>query len=471
MSQKTISLPSAVSLVITSMIGVGVFTSIGFQLPGLPSGFPILMLWVVGGIASLCGALCYAELVAMMPKSGGEYHILREAYHPMAGFLAGWISITAGFAAPIAAITVIFGRYFQQVLGTSIKGFAITLPQWLTMRFDLPGIGAISFPPHIIQVTGDQIIGSILIVVIAAIHFGSLRFIGGFLTATTGLKVALILAFLIGALFGVDANSPSLAPKAGDFGLVMSKDFATSLVYVMFAYLGWNGAAYVASEVKDPQRNVPLAFCLGILFVMALYIGLNAAFLWCAPWDQMKDRPDAGIVAAKAIFGENGGKLLGGLIAFGIISTTAGFTWAGSRVNQRIGQDFASLGFLARLNRQGAPAVALVLQTVIALIVLFSGTFDQVTHYLMCQLNVCSMLAVLAVVIMRWRAPQTERPFRVPWYPLPPIVFLGVGLWMLIFQVRERPWETAWGLLTLLIGGAIYLAVQTHQRKTGKTNA
>ena len=438
MSPKTISLPSAVSLVITSMIGVGVFTSVGFQLLGLPSGFAILMLWVVGGIVSLCGALCFAELVAMMPKSGGEYHILREAYHPMAGFIAGWISITAGFAAPIAAVAMAFGKY-AHTLGLDL------LPQ--------------------------NMMAAALIIVIAIIHFGSLRFIGGFLTATTVLKVGLILSFLVGALFASKGRSPSLAPKAGDLALITSPDFATSLVYVMFAYLGWNGAAYVASEVRDPQRNVPLAFCLGILVVMVLYIVLNAVFLWCAPWDAMKGQVEAGLIAAKAIFGEKGGRFMGGLIAFGIISTVAGFTWAGSRVNQRIGQDFASLGFLASLNRWGAPAIALVLQTAISLVMLFSGTFDQVINYLMSQLILCSMLAVLAVTIMRWRAPHAGRPFKVPLYPLPPVIFLGVSLWMLIFQVRARPSETAWGLLTLVIGSAIYAAVHLHQRKSGKANA
>jgi basic amino acid/polyamine antiporter, APA family len=438
MSPKTISLPSAVSLVITSMIGVGVFTSVGFQLLGLPSGFAILMLWVVGGVVSLCGALCYAELVAMMPKSGGEYHILREAYHPMAGFLAGWISITAGFAAPIAAVAMAFSKY-AHTLGLN------AMPQ--------------------------NVMAAVLIVGIAAIHFGSLRFIGGFLTATTFLKVGLILAFLVGAVFATTGGNASFAPKAGDFALITSPDFATSLVYVMFAYLGWNGAAYVASEVRDPQRNVPLAFCLGILIVTVLYIVLNAVFLWCTPWDAMKGQVEAGIIAAKAIFGETGGQFMGGLIAFGIISTVAGFTWAGSRVNQRIGQDFASLGFLASLNRYGAPAIALVLQTVMSLVMLFSGTFDQVINYLMSQLILCSMLAVLAVPIMRWRAPQVERPFRVPFYPVPPVIFLGVSLWMLVFQVRARPIETAWGLLTLVVGSAIYAAVHLHQRRSPEANA
>ena len=158
---------------------------------------------------------------------------------------------------------------------------------------------------------------------------------------------------------------------------------------------------------------------------------------------------------------------MGGLIAFGIISTVAGFTWAGSRVNQRIGQDFKNLGFLDQQNRWGAPTYALILQTALSLIMLFSGTFDQVINYLMSQLIVCSMLAVFAVIILRWQRPQAERPFRVPLYPLPPILFLAVSLWMLIFQVRDRPIESACGLLTLLIGGGIYAAIRTPKTVPG----
>jgi len=428
MPHKTLSLPAAVAMVITSMIGVGVFTSVGFQLAGLPSGFVILMLWVVGGVVSLCGALCYAELVAMMPRSGGEYHILREAYHPMAGFLAGWVSITAGFAAPIAAVAMAFGKY--------------------TEALGLTGL------PH-------QFVAATLIIAVAAVHLGSLRLVGSFLTATTVLKVGLILAFLVGAWMSKSGQEISFAPKTGDATLLASSNFATSLVYVMFAYLGWNGAAYVASDVKNPQRNVPLAFGIGIISVMLLYIVLNAAFLRSTPWDQMSGELEAALISAKAIFGESGGRFMGGLIAFGIISTVAGFTWAGSRVNQRMGQDFKNLGFLDQQNRWGAPAFALILQTTLSLIMLFSGTFDQVINYLMSQLIVCSMLAVLAVMILRWNRPQAERPFRVPLYPLPPLLFLAVSLWMLLFQVLERPKETAWGLLTLVIGAGIYASIRS----------
>lgn len=430
MHPRTISLPSAVSLVVASMIGVGVFTSVGFQLVALPSAFPILMLWVVGGVVSLCGALCYAELVAMMPKSGGEYHILRESYHPLLGFLAGWVSMTAGFAAPIAGISMVFGKYVSN-LGLPME-------------------------PRTIAV--------ILILVIAAIHLGTLRLIGGFLTATTFLKVALIVAFLIGAMCMTGGQKVSLAMKPGDWKLIASPEFATSLVFVMFAYLGWNGAAYVAGEVRNPQRIVPLAFTLGIVIVMVLYIALNTVFLWRAPWDAMRGKEEAGLIAAMAIFGEAGGWWMGALISFGIVSTVAGFTWAGSRVNQRMGQDTASIGFLANVNRWGAPQIALAVQTVIALIVLFSGTFEDITQYLMSVLQISAMLAVLAVMVMRRRRPDADRPFRVPLYPLPPLVFAAASVWILIFQGQRYPQAVGWGAVTLLIGVILYFVTNRRSQ-------
>ncbi len=417
-----ISLLPAVSLVITSMIGVGVFTSVGFQLLELPSAFPILLLWVIGGVVSLCGALCYAELVAMLPRSGGEYHLLREAYHPMIGFLAGWISMTAGFSAPISSISMVFGKY-------------------------LHGLG-MPFAP--------KLMAGGLILIVACVYLGSLKTSGQFLTVTTSLKLTLILAFLTGAVFLSQGQDTSLAPKAGDVALIASPGFANSLVYVMFAYLGWNGAAYIAGEVNNPQRTIPQAFILGIVIVTALYIALNAVFLWRAPWLEMKGKEEVGLIAAKAIFGDTGGWFMGVLIAFGIVSTVAGFTLAGPRVCRRIGEDFAGAGFLARVNRFGAPWVAVIVQTVFALLMLLSGTFDQVTNYMMSQLTFCSMLAVLAVIVMRRRLPRAERPFRVPLYPLPALIFLGMSSWMLVSWVRARPAESALGLLTLVVGAVFY---------------
>ncbi len=212
----------AVALVVANMIGTGVFTSLGYQLEALPSAFPILVLWAVGGVLSFCGALCYAELVSIWPRSGGEYHLLREAYHPLVGFLAGWVSLVAGFAAPIALAAMAFGRYMAK-LGVPVE---------------------------------PMVLAAGAVVLVTVIMLGSTSAVGRFLGALTVLKVSLILAFMAGALVPTATVATaatvvpvSLLPKPGDWDLMISGGFATSLVYVMYAYTGWNGAAYVAGDL------------------------------------------------------------------------------------------------------------------------------------------------------------------------------------------------------------------------------
>lgn len=434
MKHETLRLPAAVSVVVSSMVGVGVFTSVGFQLAVLPSAFSILLLWFLGGVVSLCGALCYAELGALLPRSGGEYHYLRETYHPWVGFLAGWISLIAGFAAPLAALGLAFGVYAH-------------------------ALGAPLPPP---------LLGALVILVIALIHFGPLRVVGGFLTMTTLAKSALILAFFGGAVLLAEGPAQALGPRSVDRALIGSAPFAVSMVYVMFSYSGWNGAAYVASEIRDPQRRVPQALVLGTLVVTLLYVAVNAVFLRYAPWDQLAGQVEVGLLAARVCFGPRGGWLMGALIAFGILSTVASYTWTGSRVSERMGQDYPGLRVLASVNRWRAPHSALVLQTALALILLFAGAYDAVINYLMALLQVSSLLAVGAVMVLRRQRPAAPRPFRVPLYPLPPLVYLAVTGWVLVYQVQSRPVESAWGLMTLVAGLFLYAWARRERPAPGR---
>jgi len=422
MPHRKIGHGPAVALVVANMVGTGVFTSLGYQLAAVPSAFPILLLWTLGGVLSFCGALCYAELVSMMPRSGGEYHLLREAYHPMAGFLAGWISLVAGFAAPIALAALAFGSYLME-LGVPIHPTVLAA-------------GAVA--------------------VVTVLHLGGNTAIGRVLGFLTVLKVSLILFFIGGALWS-RAPAVSLAPQPGDMDLVFSGGFATSLVYVMYSYTGWNGAAYIAGELKNPQRTVPLALLGGTALVTVLYVSLNAAFLARTPWADLRSEPQVAVIAARAIFGPEAGSWMGGMIAFGLLSMLAGLTWAGSRVHQRLGQDLARIGFLARVNRHGAPYVAVLVQAMIAMILLLSGTFAAVLNYVEALLLVCSLLAVVAVAWLRWRRPDAVRPFRVPWFPLPLIAFAAATVYMLVFLVQERPAEIAWGAITLIVGAGVYV--------------
>ncbi len=413
-------------MVISSMIGVGVFASVGFQLEALPSAFPILFLWLLGGVVSYCGAMCYAELAAQFPESGGEYHLLRTILHPFPAFLAGWTSIVAGFAAPIASLAIAFGGYARQL--------GVALPvSWLAVG---------------------------IILAIALLHCLPLRMVGGYLAITTVVKIVLILAFLAAALFTPTPRTLSLVPVAGDGALILSPGFAVSFVYVMFAYSGWNGAAYIAGDIRNPQRVLPLAFGIGLGLVTVLYIALNAVFLWRAPWEKLAGRVEAGAIAAEAIFGTKGGALMAGLIAVGMLAPIGAYIWAGSRVGHRIGLDYSALAWLAHRNRNEAPVISLALLTGLALVLALTGSFDHIVNFLMFLLLLSSLLTVLCVPTMRRRAPDMRRPFQMPLYPLPVIIYVVACVWMLAHQIAARPLAALMGGLALTFGAVVYLGVR-----------
>src|SRR5437667_1987337 len=221
--KRTVGFLTASSIVIANIIGTGIFTSLGFQLTDIQSGFPLLMLWIIGGIAALCGALCYGELSATLPRSGGEYHFLSEIYHPALGFMAGFVSATVGFAAPIALAAMAFGKYFAGV-------------------FDL----------------GSQVVLSFVVVcVVTIVPLWNLQVGIAFQHLSTLVKLLLI-GVLIAAGFSVEAKQPiGLLPVSGDTSSIFSGAFAVALVYVMYSYSGWNAAAYITGEVKRPEKNVP----------------------------------------------------------------------------------------------------------------------------------------------------------------------------------------------------------------------
>jgi APA family basic amino acid/polyamine antiporter len=338
------------------------------------------------------------------------------------GFLAGWISLIAGFAAPIALASMAFGKY-AQAFGLEME---------------------------------SRLLAGSLIVAVAALNLSSVKWLGRVLTSFTLLKVLLILAFILGAIFIPGGTYNSFTFKPGDEKLFLSTSYAVSLVYVMFAYEGWNGAAYVAGEMEKPQRNVPLAMLIGTVAVMLLYTAVNAVFLWRTPWEAMKNQEEAALIAAQAIFGPQGGRFMGFLIAFGLVSTVVSMLLAGSRVNQRMGVDAPFLRLLALQNAAGTPWVSVLLLMAVSLAMLLSGTFQQILSYVECLLLASSCLAVLGVIVMRWRRPEAPRPFRVPLYPVMPLVFALVVIYMIRQKALDDPTELLWGLATLAVGSVVY---------------
>src|SRR5213075_3163989 len=276
----------------------GIFTSLGFQLNDIQSGFALLMLWVVGGIAAVCGALCYGELSAALPRSGGEYHFLSQIYHPALGFMAGFVSATVGFAAPVALAAMAFGKYFESVFGV-----------------------------------GSPVVLSFVVVwVVAVFHLGNLWIGSAFQNLSTLVKLLLIGALITAGFFVPSKQPISFSPVPGDKAAIFSGAFAVALVYVMYSYSGWNASAYISSEIKRPEKNVPSSLLAGTSMVIVIYVLLNAIFLATTPAEELKGQLEVALVAGKHIFGENGGRFAGAIICLGLVAAISSMTWIGPRV-------------------------------------------------------------------------------------------------------------------------------------------
>lgn len=415
------SLYTATCLVVANMVGTGVFTSVGFQIGAGLTPFVILVLWFVGGICAFCGGVAYSELAAALPRSGGEYHFLSRIYHPAIGFLAGWSSITAGFAAPVALAAIAFGNYIHGV--------------WPQI-----GIG---------YAAGSAVAGITLIMIT------STRARAIFQDSATSLKVVLMVILII-AGWSVTPKGSSLAPLPNDAAQILSPEFAVSLAWVMYAYAGWNASVYVTGEVKNPARSVPLSMAIGTGLVTVLYILINATFLRLAPAEALKNNEEAGLIAARFGFGEIGGILTGLLIALGLLSNLGAMQWVGPQVLATMGEDHHALRRFARLDRSQLPLLATVAQTSIVVFMLLTGTFQSVLNYVLFTITLCSFLTVLGVFVLRIREPNLPRPVRTWGYPVTPIVYLVVIGWMLVHILQRHPSESAWGFATLLAGLIVF---------------
>jgi APA family basic amino acid/polyamine antiporter len=430
--RRTIGFVTACSIVIANIIGTGVFTSLGFQLTDIQSGFALLMLWVIGGIAALCGALCYGELAAALPRSGGEYNFLAEIYHPALGFMAGFVSATVGFAAPVALAAIAFGQYFNGV-------FAV----------------------------GSPLVLSVVVVwVVTVFHLGNLRIGSAFQNVSTLVKLLFISA-LIGAGFCVPSKQQmSFLPAPGDKAAILSGAFAVALVYVMYSYSGWNASAYISSEIKRPEKNVPRSLLAGTSVVIVIYVLLNAIFLATTPVEQLKGQLEVALIAGKHILGDNGGRFAGAIICLGLVAAISSMTWIGPRVTMSMGEDHWLLRWLGGKNKHGIPVNAILLQLLFVNLLLLTQSFQEVVRYTQFSLLLCSLLAVLGVIVLRFTRPKIRRPYRVWLYPIPPVVFSIITIWMLFYLLRSHTAESLAGLATALLGLLLYFCARKHREQT-----
>jgi len=420
---------TAMAVVVANMIGTGVFTSLGYQLLDIQSVFPLMLLWLVGGLAALCGALSYAELCARLPRSGGEYHFLRETYHPAAGFISGWVSATVGFAAPTALAAMTFAGYLSSAVSSVI-----------TLHEKALAVG--------------------LVLVLTLTHSFSRETSSRFQTIFTLIKVVLIVIFCFAVYFSVDTpQSLNFLPVSGDWELISGGAFAVSLIYVNYAYTGWNAVTYITNEIEEPQKNIPRVMLLGTLLVMVLYLVLNAIFLYAAPMADMAGQLDIGVIVAQASFGPSGAMLMGITLSLLLISTVSAMVMAGPRVLQVVGEDFRLFEWLATTNVKGVPARAINMQAVITIIFIVTSSFESVLIFSGFIMGFNTLIAVLGVFVLRFRSSDEEnkKVSYLTWgYPVTPLIYIGIMLWTLFFIVKNRPEEAAVGLFVIASGLIFY---------------
>jgi APA family basic amino acid/polyamine antiporter len=429
-TQAKIGLWTATFMVIANQIGTGVFTSLGFQVVDIQSGFPIELLWVLGGIAALAGALTYGELGTALPRSGGEYHLLSRLVHPVVGFLSGWVSATVGFAAPTALAAIAFSKYLSAVL---------------------PGIPVVHT-------------AALAVLLFTALHCWSIVWGNRFNNVLTSLKVILLL-FIIASAFRVPAaQDVTFLPRPGDLDLVLTPAFAVSLVYVAYAYTGWNAAIYIVGEMEDPRRHLPRALFTGTAVVLVLYALVNYAFLHTVPFQVLAGQIEVGYLSASRVFGDRGGAIMAVIIALILTSTVSVMIFLGPRIVQVMGEDYPLLRKLSGRSGRGIPVNAILAQSAITLAYIYTATFQQVLLYAGFTLNLITAVTVASVFVLRRSQPGTERPYRTWGYPWPPIVFLLLSGWSLTFMLFTRPSESLAGLLTLSAGLVIYLLDYARSR-------
>jgi APA family basic amino acid/polyamine antiporter len=417
-------LTSAVCLVIANMIGTGVFTTSGFLIADLKSPLWVVVAWFVGGVIALLGASCYGALGKAIPESGGEYLFLRRTLHPAAGSVAGWISLFAGFSAPIALAAFGFGDY---------------LNDWL------PGMPV-------------RVTGSLLIAACAVIHAHHVTR-GAFVQNVAVIaKLVLLAGFVAYAASRLKPGDE--APVIGGFDPAA---FATSLVWISFSYSGWNAVVYIGSEIRDPDRNLARSLVLGAGVVTFVYVLVNAVFVFGVPAGDIAGQVSVAQIAARQLGGDGLANGVTAIVVLALATSVSAMVMAGPRVYARMAED----GFLPRWLRceSGPPRAGIALQLALALVLLWTNTFQTLISYTGFTLSLGTGLTVVGLMRLKRREP--ELPVAGwPWVPVLFLVFVG---WTLVFSIGRLKWEALWGIATVFSGWLIWWVQSMRSRRASNS--
>ena len=417
-AKQKIGWKTAAALVISSMIGTGVFTSLGFQLVDIQNTSSIVLIWVLGGVFALIGAFTYAELGTNFNESGGDYIFLSKLIHPLVGYVYAWISLTVGFTAPIAISVMAMKSYLSPINPALFN-------DWF---------------------------GVAVILILAAVHSVSVGQSGKFHNISTVIKVSFVLLLIILGFWHLPAQENAIDLSASWQEEILLPGFAVALVFVTYAYTGWNAAAYIVDEIDDRRRNLPKALLVGSALVTILYVLVQVVFLRHASVAELSGNVEVAFIAFKNLFGADIGNWVSYFIAIQLIATISGYQWTGSRITYAMAKNHSLWSKLAVKNKNGIPVRALWLQAIISILLTLTGTFEQVILYASFVLQLMGTLTVASIFWLKRRKGAYKSPFK----PLLQIAFILFSIWILGYMLFERPKESAIGLLFVVTGIGTY---------------
>lgn len=441
--KRQIGLFSAVMLIAGDMIGTGIFISTGAIAETLPTPGGILLVWLFGGLLALAGALTCAELAASMPYAGGDYIYIREAYGRLMGFLSGWSSFLVTFSGAIAFLAVTltgFLAFFMPALGSQEVIFSIPLP----------------FIP--IHATLGMFFAIAVVLLLSGLHCLGVR--QGTLAQNilTTLKIGALLGIILLGVFFGEGDSSHFEPlfdweKIGNFSL-----FGAAFIPVIFAYSGWNAIIYIAGEVKDPDRNLPRALMWGVSIVMALYLAINAVYIYAVPVTEMEGALRISEVATTALFGYKTSAWITAIITVSILGALNVVTMIGPRIYYAMAKDGVFFQRLTYVHPTfGTPTKAIALQALWSCLLILTNTWGTLFTYVSVVITLFSAFTVGSVIVLRWKKPELRRPYRLWGYPIVPILFVLVHFWIVWGSVTERPAQSLIGIVIVCLGIPAYL--------------
>jgi APA family basic amino acid/polyamine antiporter len=445
---RQLGLVSATALVVSNMIGTGIFSTTGFMIGDLGDARVVLLVWLAGALFALCGALSYSELGVNFPSSGGEYVYLTRAFGPAWGFMTGWISFFAGFSAPVAAAALAFADYvgyFDPALSQANEKWTI-------------GSGAFS-----LRFGGAQFLACALIACFTVMNFFGVKRVARVQNVLTGTKL-LVIGGLMAAGFTVGHGDWShlRTPAVRTSVNAVPVAFVISLLWVMVGYSGWNAATYVGEEIERPDRTLPAALGIGTAIVSVAYMGLNLLYIYATPLENMKNVVAIGSLAAANLFGPNVGGVFAALMAVSLMSTVNAMVTIGPRVYYAMAHNGAFFRLAGTVNaRWHTPVNAIVMQGICAMIMTLTP-FPQLIIYIGFSLTFFTVMAVASVFIFRKRA-DWQRLRAVDFcFPLIPGAYIAVGICMIVYGIVWAPLPSLAALATILAGGAVYSLSARH---------